>query len=143
MQFTIANRQTVARQGASRNPFANQSVRLWAAQGVLAAVFLMAGVSKLVMSTEDLTAGTSLPAEFLRFIGVCETLGAIGLILPGILRIRRELTALAASGLVIIMIGATVITAAGGDVALAAVPFAVGLICGYVAIRRGAAWFGG
>lgn len=138
MQFTIASRQTVARQGASRNPFANQSIRLWAAQSVLAAVFLMAGVSKLVMSAEELTAGTSLSAEFLRFIGVCETLGAVGLILPGILHIRRELTPLAAAGLVIIMTGATVITAAGGDIALAAMPLSVGLLCAYVATRRGA-----
>lgn len=143
MQFTIANRQTVARQGAANrtNLFRNQSVRLWTAQGLLAAVFLMAGVSKLVMPAEDLTAGTSLSAEFLRFIGVCETLGAVGLILPGVLRIRRELTPLAAAGLVVIMIGATVITVAGGEIALAAIPFAVGAVSAYVATRRGTRYF--
>lgn len=138
MQFTIANSQTASRQHATRlNPFASQSVRLWTVQGLLAAVFLMAGVSKLVMSAQDLTADTWLSADFIRFIGVCETLGAIGLILPGVLRIRRELTPLAAAGLVIIMIGATTITVADGSVALAAMPLVVGLLCAYVAVRRG------
>lgn len=143
MQFTIANTQTVARQRANHrlNPFASQSVRLWTAHGLLAAVFLVAGLSKLAMSAEDLTADTWLSAEFIRFIGVCETLGAVGLILPGILHIRRELTPLAAAGLVVIMIGATVITAAAGDVALAAMPLAVGALCVYVAVRRGATYF--
>ena len=47
------------------------------------------------------------------FIGVAEVLGAIGLILPGVLRIRPGLTPLAAAGLVIIMIGATVIGLGG------------------------------
>lgn len=139
MQFTIAT-TTATRRTARSNPFASQSVRLWAVQGLLAAIFLMAGLSKLAMSAQDLTADTWLSAEFLRFIGVCETLGAIGLILPGILRIRRELTPLAASGLVVIMIGATVITAAAGDIALAAMPLAVGLLCLYVATRREAAY---
>ena len=72
----------------------------------------------------------------LRFIGVAEVLGAIGLILPGLLRIRPGLTPLAAAGLVIIMIGATVLTLAGGDVALALIPLVVGLLSGSVAYGR-------
>ena len=73
---------------------------------------------------------------FLRFIGVCEVLGAIGLILPGLLKIRPELTPVAASGLVIIMIGAVTITLIGGDVALAIVPLVVGLLAAAVAYGR-------
>ncbi len=141
MQFTVATNQTTSRAASRRhNPLASQSFRLWTVQGLLAAVFLMAGVSKLVMSAQDLTADTWLSAEFIRFIGVCETLGAIGLILPGILRIRRELTPIAAAGLVVIMVGATIITAAAGDVALAVMPFVVGVLCAYVATRRGEAF---
>jgi hypothetical protein len=67
---------------------------------------------------------------------VAEVLGAIGLILPGLVRIRPGLTPLAAAGLMIIMIGATVITLAGGDVAPALIPLVVGLLLAFVAYGR-------
>jgi uncharacterized membrane protein YphA (DoxX/SURF4 family) len=112
----------------------------WIIQGALALIFLLAGVTKLVMSAEDLTADIDLPASFLRFIGVCEVFGAIGLVLPGVLRFRRGLTPLAAACLVVIMIGATVITIAVDGFALALFPFVVGLLSAFVAYaRRG--WF--
>jgi hypothetical protein len=78
----------------------------------------------------------ALPGLFLRFIGVCEVLGALGLLLPGILRIRPGLTPLAAAGLVIIMIGATGITLAGGDAVPALFPLAVGLLATFVVYGR-------
>jgi hypothetical protein len=109
---------------------------LWSVQGLLALVFLFAGGMKLVLPIEALTAQTALPGAFMRFIGVCETLGAIGLILPGLLHIRPGLTPLAAAGLVVIMIGATGITAAGGDFRVALVPMAVGLLAAFVAYGR-------
>jgi uncharacterized membrane protein len=59
---------------------------LWMVQGLLAALFLFAGGTKLVLSLETLNSmsnQTPLPGLFLRFIGVAEVLGAIGLILPG------------------------------------------------------------
>ena len=63
-------------------------------------------------------------------------LGAIGLILPGLLHIRPGLTPLAAGGLLIIMIGATVVTLAGGAVAPALFPMVVGLLAAFVAHGR-------
>jgi hypothetical protein len=78
----------------------------------------------------------SLPLAFLRFIGVAEVLGAIGLILPGLFRIHVSLTPLAAAGLVIIMTGATVVTAMSGPVAPALVPLVVGLLSGSAAVGR-------
>lgn len=78
---------------------------LWIVQGLLAIVFLFSGGMKLVLPIEAMTRQMPLPGLFLRFIGVAEVLGAIGLILPGLLRIRQGLTPLAAAGLVIIMIG--------------------------------------
>src|SRR5258706_3368555 len=48
-----------------------------------------------------------LPGLFLRFIGTCEVLGGLAMVLPGLLEIRTGITPLAAAGLVIIMIGAT------------------------------------
>jgi hypothetical protein len=109
---------------------------LWIVQGLLAALFLFAGGMKLILPLEQLAGPVPLPGLFVRFIGVAEVLGAIGLILPGLLRIRPGLTPLAAAGLVIIMIGATVITVAGGDVATALIPLLVGLLAAFVAYGR-------
>ncbi len=109
---------------------------LWIVQGLLALLFLWAGGIKLVLPLEQLTGPVPLPGLFLRFIGVAEVLGAIGLILPGLLRIRPGLTPLAAAGLVIIMIGATALTLAGGDFAPALMPLVVGLLSAFVAHSR-------
>ena len=109
---------------------------LWIVQGLLAALFLFAGGMKLVLPLEKLAGPVPLPGLFMRFIGVAEALGGLGLILPGLLRIRPGLTPLAAAGLVIIMIGATGITLAGGDVAAALIPLAVGLLLAFVAYGR-------
>jgi hypothetical protein len=109
---------------------------LWIVQGLLAALFLFAGGMKLVLPIEAMSDPIALPGPFLRFLGVVEVLGAVGLILPWLLRIRPELTSLAAAGLVIIMIGATLITALTGNVAPAAVPLTAGLLAAWVAYGR-------
>jgi hypothetical protein len=109
---------------------------LWVVQVLLAALFLFAGGMKLVLPLEALAGPIALPGLFLRFIGVAEVCGAIGLILPGLLRIRQGLTPLAAAGLVIIMTGATVITIQSGTVAPAVVPLIVGLLSASVAYGR-------
>jgi hypothetical protein len=109
---------------------------LWIAQGLLAPLFLFAGAVKLAMPLDELAAQTGLPGSFIVFISVAELLGAIGLILPALLRIRPGLTPLAAAGLVIIMIGATVLTAATMDAASALFPLVTGLLCAFVAYGR-------
>jgi hypothetical protein len=113
-----------------------KNVTLWVIQGLLAALFLFAGGMKLVMPLENMAGPVALPGLFIRFIGVCETLGAIGLILPGLLRIHVELTPVAAAGLVIIMIGAVVVTVTGGAIGPAVVPFIVGVLAASVAFGR-------
>jgi uncharacterized membrane protein YphA (DoxX/SURF4 family) len=113
------------------------SIVLWVVQVLLALLFIWAGGFKLVAPLEKLAGPVHLPGLFLRFIGVAELLGGIGLILPGLLRIRPGLTPLAAAGLVIIMIGAVVITLAGGSGAgMAAFPAVTGLLAGFVAYGR-------
>jgi hypothetical protein len=77
-----------------------------------------------------------LPGLLVQFIGVCEVLGALGLLLPGLLRIRPGLTPLAAAGLLIIMLGAVVLTIAGDGVGAAVVPFIVTLLLAFVAYGR-------
>ncbi len=69
---------------------------------------------------------------FVLFIGVAEVAGALGLILPGLLRIRPGLTPLAAAGLVIIMVGAVGYSAA----ATAVIPLVAGLFAVFVAYGR-------
>jgi uncharacterized membrane protein YphA (DoxX/SURF4 family) len=114
------------------------NIALWIAQGLLAAQFLFAGGLKLVLPPEALAgaAPVPMPALFLRFIGICEMLGALGLILPIALKIRPGLTPLAAVGLVMIMIGATVTTLMGGQITPALIPFATGLVAVFVAYGR-------
>jgi uncharacterized membrane protein YphA (DoxX/SURF4 family) len=135
----LASRST----GASQPRRRIMTTALWSIQGLLALLFLFAGSMKLIVPIEMLTAQMSLPLPglFLRFIGTAEVAGALGLILPGLLRIRPMLTPLAACGLVIIMIGATVVTLVGGGGVSALVPLVVGLLCTAVAYgRRSWAW---
>jgi len=106
---------------------------LWIIQGLLALLFLFAGGMKLVLPIEDMTKDIALPGAFLRFIGVAEVLGGLGLILPGLTGIRPQLTPLAAVGLAIIMVGAVVISFATGGVAGALVPLVVGGLLVFVA----------
>jgi len=109
---------------------------LWIAQGVLAAVFLFSGGMKFVMSIEDMTQQMPMPGWLLHFIGMCEVLGALGMILPWLTRMRPGLTPLAAAGLVIIMIGATVTTLTTGNMATALIPLVVGVLAAFVAYGR-------
>jgi len=112
------------------------NVALWIVQGLLAALFLFAGGAKLVLPLDQMAGPVALPGWFLRFLGVAEVLGAFGLVLPGLLRIRPGLTPLAAAGLVIIMIGATVVTLVGGMVAVALMDLVVALLAAFVAYGR-------
>jgi len=97
---------------------------------------MFAGVMKFVMPIEEMTKQVPLPGLFLRFIGVAEVLGAIGLILPGLLRIRPGLTPLAAAGLAIITVGATVVTLMIGGGATALFPLVVAILSAFVAYSR-------
>jgi hypothetical protein len=108
---------------------------LWIGQSLLAALFLFAGVVKLVMPLGPIAAMTGFPVAFLRFIAVAELLGALGLILPGAVRIHRELTPLAAIGLMGVMAGATIATVLAQGVAPALFPLVVGIVL--VTVVRG------
>lgn len=120
--------QTTKRRGANR--------ALWVLQGLLALLFLFAGTMKLALPIDALHGPVNLSGAFLRFIGVAEVLGAIGLILPALLRIKVGLTPLASAGLVIIMIGATVTTVVGVGVSAAILPATVGVLAAVVAYGR-------
>jgi hypothetical protein len=111
-------------------------VFMWAAQTVVAGLFLFAGVFKLLMPAAALAQVTGLPGPFMHFVATCEVLGGLGLLLPGLLRIHEELTPLAACGLSVIMVGAVTLTVARMPVANAILPFINGLLCLFIAYRR-------
>ena len=116
--------------------FTKNNALLWTVQGLLAALFLFAGGMKLVTPTEVLAKQSGMPGPFLLFIGIAEVAGALGLVLPGLVHIGRHLTSLAASGLVIIMVGATVVTLTTPQPATAAIPAVVGVLATLIAIGR-------
>lgn len=117
-------------------PTRKTNALLWTVQVVLALLFLFAGVMKLIASLAELEQQSGMSGLFVKFIGLAEALGAIGLIAPGLAKIGRALTPLAAAGLVIIMLGAVVLTIKGGAVAPALMPLVVGALCALVAYGR-------
>jgi len=109
---------------------------LWTVQALLAALFLFSGSFKLLAPMEMMQMPFPFPEAFIRFLGAAEMTGAIGLILPSLLRIKPRLTPIAASCLLVIMTGATVVSLLGGGVPMAALPFIVGLLVTFVAYGR-------
>ena len=111
---------------------------LWILQALLGVLFVFAGGIKLITPLEEMMKQMpiALPGWFVLFTGVVELLGGIGLILPRLLGIRPGLTPLAAGGLVIVMIGATVYTLAAGQIGSAIIPLVVGILCAFVAYGR-------
>jgi uncharacterized membrane protein YphA (DoxX/SURF4 family) len=88
------------------------NIALWIVQGILAAVFLLAGLMKIAQPKEKLATNMGWVNDFsgsqVRAIGIVEILGAVGLILPAVTGILPILTPLASVGLVLNMIGATI-----------------------------------
>jgi hypothetical protein len=95
------------------------NVVLWVVQGLLAVAFLLTGGMKATQPLDRLgkqmTWVSAVPAGFVRFIGVAEVLGAIGLILPLATGILPWLTVAAAGGLVIVQISAAIFHTARGE----------------------------
>jgi uncharacterized membrane protein YphA (DoxX/SURF4 family) len=83
------------------------NIALWIAQGLLAVMFGMAGVMKtfqISKAKEQMSWARNRSDEFVRFVGISELLGAIGLILPLVTGILPWLTPLAAIGLTLIQL---------------------------------------
>lgn len=100
------------------------TVSLWTAQVLLAILFGMAGVMKTFMPVPELVANginyaSDLPLWLLRFIGVVELSGAVGVLLPALTRIQPRLTPLAALGFVAIQVLAIGFHATRGELAMA------------------------
>jgi putative oxidoreductase len=100
-------------------------IGLWVVQGLLAAAFAMSGGMKLAVPYAELLKQgpwvQSIPEAIVKFIGVAELSGAIGLILPAATRIKPSLTPLAAAGFVVIMVLASILHLSLGEPPIAQV----------------------
>jgi hypothetical protein len=109
------------------------NIFLWIIQILLALLFVFAGVTKFIIPAPP---ELGIPGWFLKFIGLCELLGGLGLVLPGLFRRQQYLTPLAAIGLTIIMIGAVAFSVTLFGVKSAISPLVIGLLCSFIAYAR-------
>ena len=118
------------------------NVALWIVQALLAFAFAGAGMMKLATPVAELAnAGmggwvADSPELLIRFIGLSEVAGALGLILPGVTKIHTWLTPLAAASLALVMgLGAATHLAYGEFAALGG-PVVLGSLTLFVAWGR-------
>jgi|SRR5215212_5288547 len=114
---------------------------IWTAQAFLAAAFTVVGLAKLAQSKERLAgSGQAWVEDFddwqVKGIGALELLAATGLILPAALDLLPVLTALAASGVVLLMLGAGATHLRRGERHTLAVNVALGALALFIAIER-------
>ena len=88
------------------------NVVLWIIQALLAAAYALTGSMKAFRPLEQLSKNmgwvSAVPAALVRFIGIAEVLGAIGLILPMLTNNAPGLTIVAAAGLALVQVCAIV-----------------------------------
>jgi hypothetical protein len=124
----------------SASPSKRLHLALWTVQVLLAVAFGIAGFMKLTQPIATLAASLvwpgDLPPLLVRFIGACEVLGAIGLILPSATRVKPRLTSLAAAGLLAVMVLAMPFHISRGEVALVPVNVVLGALALFVAWGR-------
>ena len=99
---------TAPASATTASPSKGLHIGLWVVQGLLAFAFLASGAMKLTQPIAsmppEMTFVQHMPEWTVRFIGLSEALGALGLILPSALRIMPKLTVAAALGLVTVMV---------------------------------------
>lgn len=110
---------------------------VWIVSALLALAFLFIGGTKVLPSTAELEAASEgVPVVLLRIAGVAEVIGAFGLILPAATRILPILTPIAATGLVVVTVGATITNIIIGMYPVIVLTVALGLLAGFVAWAR-------
>jgi putative oxidoreductase len=116
------------------------NIFLWVSQALLAAMFVMAGWGKATQPIAQLAAkmpfAAEVPEALVRFIGLSELAGAVGLLLPALARVRPSLTPLAALGLFTIMALAAVFHAARGEAGAIVVNVVLGGVAAFIAWGR-------
>ena len=117
------------------------NLALWIFQITLAALFLLSGAAKISMSKQRLlatgqTGVAPFPLPVIRLTAACELLAVIGLIAPRATGVLPVLTAAAAIGLAVVMIGAIISHATLREPRSVAVNVVVLAICCFVAVGR-------
>lgn len=116
------------------------NIALWIIQLVLAITFLVSGVNKLARPRLALAGQTPYVEDFsdaqVKGIGVLEVMAAIGLVVPPLLHFGTSLTPLAAVGLVLLMVGATVTHLRRGEPQMVAVNGVLLILAAVVAVGR-------
>jgi len=123
------------------NPMSNVFSRnglLWIAQVLLGLFFILAsGAPKLLLPAESLPMPIPLPQAFLYFVGTCEVLGGLGLILPGLTRVQPWLTVVAAYCLAALTVCACLYQLLGNQPINGAMALTFGAIALTIAVGRG------
>lgn len=116
------------------------NVALWVVAGLLAALFLAAGAAKITQPKDNLAKNMAWVEDFsqvqVRGIGTLEVLGAVGLILPGLLDIAPILVPCAAVGFALLMVGAVVTHVRRGETQLIVVNVVIFALAVFVAWGR-------
>jgi putative oxidoreductase len=125
--------------GTSISQVKRWNILLWTAQVILGGMFLMAGIMKATTPIQELA--LKMPwindsGELVRFIGIAEIAGALGLLLPSLLRIKPALTPLAAVGIVIIMVLASILHLTRGEYPAIGINFVLGAVAALIAYGR-------
>ena len=113
---------------------------LWVAQGLLAAAFGLAGLSHATRPIAEMAKFApwtgALPEGLVRFIGMVEMTGALGLVLPALTRRKPALTAWAAVGLAVVMVLASVVHVVRGEPQVLPVNLGLGGVAAFIAWGR-------
>ncbi|MDX1906213.1 MAG: DoxX family protein [Bacteroidia bacterium] len=116
------------------------NITLWVLQVLLGAMFLMAGITKATQPIAQLDAmlpwADEVPEALVRFIGLSEILGGLGLVLPMLLKVRPVLTPLAAAGLALIMVLAAIFHFSRGEMSGIGVNIVMMLLLALIAWSR-------
>ncbi|MBX7100180.1 MAG: DoxX family protein [Myxococcaceae bacterium] len=132
MTTATLNETTSSRTGAK--------VAAWVLQGLAGVAFLMAGAMKSTQPMDALHTAmawsTAVPDGMVRFIGVSEFLGGLGLILPALTRIKPALTPLAGALLVVVMVLAAGFHVMRGELQALPINAVLGLLAGGAAYLR-------
>jgi putative oxidoreductase len=116
------------------------TIALWVAQVLLFVAFGMAGFPKLTTPLDQLVGMMpwvgAVPGALVRFIGLAELAGAIGVVLPAATRVRPGLTPLAALGLLTVMVLAAVFHQSRGEASVLPVHAVLGGLAAFVAWGR-------
>jgi putative oxidoreductase len=131
---------SIALSSASARAPRTLHVALWVAQALLAAVFLLVGythaLEPIAVAIARAPWVASLPVPLVRFIGVAELAGALGILLPAAMRVRPSLTPLASAGLTVMMALAIPFHMMRGETREIAINLVLGALAAFVAWGR-------